>query len=282
MAESFIHKLQQHSNTFTPSQRALAGYIVDHVDEIGFASIGDLAERAGVSEATVVRFARKLGFDGYPDLKQAIQQMVMEKWVVSQKLNSTLDHIGESGSILQTLIGGQIEYFREVLTTLTDDDLIQCSQWMIEAPKVFIWGEGSSATPVVTMAFWLDRFGLDVHPVHQTGRRIFDSITKIGAQDALVAFAFRRESPEVNLMFDWGQKKGARSILITDAPHMKMASAADKVLVVKRGPMEVFRSMAVPVAVADALVVAVARARSEKTLEALRRLDELREHYGYL
>ena len=93
------------------------------------------------------------------------------------------------------------------------------------------------------------------------GRRLFDQACTIGQDDAVVVFAFGRDYADVAMLFDWARRQNARTILMTDALYAH-GVIGDKVIVFERGPMDIFSSMAIPVAVADALVVAVTGIRA--------------------
>lgn len=282
MADRVIDRILAHSDQFTARQRRIAGMIVEKLEDAAFMSIQVLAKEASVSEASVVRFARKIGYEGYPELREALREALMQRWLSSQRLQSTLLDIEESGSIIRNAVERQIKYLRELLHTVTDEDVTECAEWIRQARRLLVWGEGSAAAPALTIAFWVSRFGVDARLINETGRNLFEHLASIGENDLIVAFAFRRESPEVRQMFEWGGEQGARRLLITDAPQWPMASVADKVLVVKRGPVGIYRSMSVPVLVADAIVVATARILGDQAIESLRRLDHLRNRYGFV
>ena len=123
---------------------------------------------------------------------------------------------------------------------------------------------------------------MKVCKIEYGGRRLFDKACMIEQDDAVVVFAFGRDYSDVAMLFDWARRQGARAVLITDVPYTHMASLADSVIVFERGPMDIFSSMAIPVAVADALVVAVTKHRGESALEAVRKLENVRKRYGFL
>src|SRR6188474_2865130 len=63
--------IRERFEEFSRSQKDVARYIVDHLEEAAFQTAEELARRADTSSSTVVRFSQALGFDGYPELQQA-------------------------------------------------------------------------------------------------------------------------------------------------------------------------------------------------------------------
>lgn len=282
MHEFSLDLLAKGARNYTKHQRKLAEFFVENQEEAVFLTIDEIAEKTGISKATIARFAQTLGFSGFHDFKTALQDEIRRRLVPSRKIESTLDQLGDEGSILHALIETQVQYLRHALMTVSESDLILCGKWIADASQVFVFGEGSSATPAAQLTFWLNRLGFSVHHISQTGRRFFDRLVGMTEADAVIAFAFRRQSAEASILFDWAARRKAHSVLITDAPHTPMAASADKLLVVQRGSTAGFRSMAVPVAIADALVISSARARGKQALRSVRDLDEMRRYYGFV
>ncbi len=69
--KSLSDYIQERFEEFSRSQKDVARYIVDHLDEAAFLTAEELARRASTSSSTVVRFSQALGFEGYPELQQA-------------------------------------------------------------------------------------------------------------------------------------------------------------------------------------------------------------------
>src|SRR4051794_2793875 len=69
--KSLSDYIQERFDEFSRSQKDVARYIVDHLDEAAFLTAEELARRASTSSSTVVRFSQALGFEGYPELQQA-------------------------------------------------------------------------------------------------------------------------------------------------------------------------------------------------------------------
>ena len=96
----------------TKSHQVVADYVLDHIDDVAFLSITELAGRIGVSEATLVRFAKELGFSGYPDLKDNLQERLKDEVASSRKIESIMSEIQETESTVKQVLGNQITHLK--------------------------------------------------------------------------------------------------------------------------------------------------------------------------
>ena len=85
MAINFWELLQQRQDSLTKSWRMVANYLMQHADEAQYLSISSLARECRVAEATVFRFCRALGFEGYHEMRIALAQANATGSMVSQQ-----------------------------------------------------------------------------------------------------------------------------------------------------------------------------------------------------
>ena len=95
MNEDILLLLQQKSTTFSKGQRLLARYITESYDKAAFMTASRLGKTVGVSESTVVRFAVELGYNGYPEMQKAMQEMVLNRLTSFQRIEVANDRIGD-------------------------------------------------------------------------------------------------------------------------------------------------------------------------------------------
>ena len=79
MNTDFLSLLQEKESTFSKGQKRICQYIREFYDKAAFMTANRLGKTVGVSESTVVRFAVDLGFDGYPSMQKAMQEMVLNR-----------------------------------------------------------------------------------------------------------------------------------------------------------------------------------------------------------
>ena len=102
----------------TKSEKRIANYLNQNLDDSAFLSAAEIADRLQLSEATMVRFARTLGFDSYPVMRLALQDDFRHRMTHSARLRSRLDDLREAGDIFERLVASEIDFLTEALQTL--------------------------------------------------------------------------------------------------------------------------------------------------------------------
>lgn len=268
--------------TLTRSQQRVADYVLQYTAEAALMSSKAIANRLSVSEATIVRFAQQLGFDGYPQFRQFLQRQLLRDLRSSERVASLLhDEEAKSGP-LQQMISATLQQIQLLQQNVSEAQLAGVIDIVNRARKVFIFGEGALAAPTILLEFWLNRLGLDVVATTQTGRRFFETLVQATASDAALVFAFRRVGTEATALIEHLHRKGGNPILITDVADSAVHGLSTHVLKVFRGPMDTFRPMGAVTALCDALILGVMVAKGDTGVAVLQELDDLRQRYGFL
>ena len=90
MAKSILHTIERNMPTFSKGQKRIADYILQNYDKAAFMTASKLGKLSGVSESTVVRFASELGYDGYPSMQRALQEMIRSRLTSTQRIQACL------------------------------------------------------------------------------------------------------------------------------------------------------------------------------------------------
>ena len=94
MSKDILSVIQTNMSTFSKGQKRIADYILQNYDKAAFMTASKLGKLSGVSESTVVRFASELGYDGYPSMQRALQEMIRSKLTSIQRIEVSNDRIG--------------------------------------------------------------------------------------------------------------------------------------------------------------------------------------------
>ena len=88
VAKSILHTIESNMSGFSKGQKRIAGYILENYDKAAFMTASKLGHLVGVSESTVVRFASELGYDGYPSMQRALQEMIRSRLTSTQRIQA--------------------------------------------------------------------------------------------------------------------------------------------------------------------------------------------------
>ncbi|WP_448516665.1 MurR/RpiR family transcriptional regulator [Pseudothermotoga sp.] len=279
MNSEYRKKIQRVYSRLTRSQRKVAEFIIDNPSKITLMSADQLAKASGVGEATVIRFARILGYKGYSDMKAEFQRALINNLTSSKKVEEGLKSVS-SETVLDELLKTHIAVFQNMNVAELTRSLKNAAKIIFEANDVYVFGEGAALVPAMELSFWLNRFGKKTWLFGTTGRSFFEHVVNIRKNDVSIGFAYRKINFELRILFSETRKRGGKNILFTDQALNQLCELADEIIVTDRGGIGSYRSMAIPVIMSDALLFEFA-AISEASLENLRNLERIRREYGY-
>ncbi len=277
----FAQLIADQYQDLTKSEKQIADYLRNNEDEVAFLSAAEVADRLSLSEATLVRFARALNFESYPEMRRVLQGNFRHRVTHAARVRSRLDDLREAGDIFERLVVSEIDYMTHLLESL-DRTALQSAVELIRARKrIFIFGLGPSLSLVDVMRIRLERFGYQVVPLTTAGREFLEPLLSMTAQDLLFAICFFDVSPALEMVLDHAHDVRCPAIMLTDTLGSIIGDRAAVVLAARRGPLSGFHSLVVPMTIINALLLALAGEESS-VLENLDRLDRMRErlmHY---
>jgi len=273
----FSQVISEHFNQLTKSEKLIANYLRKNQEESAFLSAGELADRLRLSEATMVRFARNIGFDSYPAMRAVLQENFRRRVTHSARLRGRLDDLREAGDIFERLVVSEIDYMSQALTTVDRDALHRAVDLLRTRNRVFVFGVGPSVSLVELMEIRLGRFGRQVIPLTTAGREILEPLLLMTDQDLLFVICFFDVSAALQLVLDYAKEVHCPIIMLTDTLGSIIGDKADVVLAARRGPMAEFHSLVVPMTIINTLLLAVAQEDQERVMANLDKLDQLRE-----
>ncbi|MER7502379.1 MurR/RpiR family transcriptional regulator [Nonomuraea pusilla] len=251
----------------SPVQRRIAHYLSEHLDEAIFLSSVELAERAGVSQPSVTRFATALGFAGYPELRQALRPLVLGNGAEAPQEN-----------LLRGAVDSEIRNLVAVRERLAGFPLRELGEALAATEPLPVLGLRVSCGLATTFAYYARRIHPDVRLLTHGGSELSDGLhaARRAGAEWLVAVVLPRYPREALQALEYAAKLGLRVAAITDKPGLP----AEVVLDAPVGDRLVFDSHAAPLALAMALVEAMADAAPLRTQARLEEYERMAEENG--
>ena len=273
----FSQLISERYSQLTKSEKRIANYLRKNQEDSAFLSAGELADRLGLSEATMVRFARTLGFNSYPSMRTVLQENFRHRVTHSARLRSRLDDLRKAGDIFERVVVSEIDYLTQALETVDRQALRQAVDLFRTHNRIFVFGTGPSETLVNLMEIRLVRFGRQVIPLATTGREVLEPLLLMTNQDLLFTICFFDVTPVLKLVLDYANGVHCPVIMLTDTLGSVIGEQADVVLAAKRGPVSKFHSLVVPMTIINTLLFELANEAQEQVIANLDKLDQLRE-----
>jgi DNA-binding MurR/RpiR family transcriptional regulator len=277
----FRLRLENSYPNLTKSERSIASYLLASHDEAAFLSAAELARRLNVSEATVVRFAKTVGYDGFPSLRRELQSIFRVKTTPAMRLQHKLEELGSGqGHVFTKMVEMEVDYLTEALHSIQPADFDRAVEILVRAERVFTFAMGPSRMLAELAELRLRRFGVMCLAMTASGRDLVETMQLLRKEDVLLATGFQRVTPELMAVVDCAHAIGCPVILITDTLQTHFRDLADVILAARRGPVSTFHSLTVPMSIMNSLILSIAMARPQQSLAALERLEQLRAAYG--
>lgn len=279
MKNDLLDRIKSSMPAFSKGQRAIGSYILSSYDKAAFMTASRLGEVTGVSESTVVRFATALGFDGYPELQVALQELIRIRLTSVQRMEVTNDRIGE-GDVLESVLTSDMTKIRATLETINRRDFNQAAEAIMNARRIYIIGMRSSASLASFLTFNL-RFMFDNVTLVQTtsGSEIFEQLLRVSPQDVVIAISFPRYSKRIINAVEYAKLQGAHVIALTDSGLSPIAAYADSGLYAKSDMASFVDSLVAPLSIINALLVAIARKKQAELQNVFSRLETIWDEY---
>ena len=279
MKTNLLKQIEERIPTFSKGQKLISNYILENYDKAAYMTAAKLGKTVNVSESTVVRFAIELGYEGYPEFQRALQELVRTRLTSFQRIEVTNNLIGNSDVLTKVLIADS-DKIKQTLETVDRDAFYEAVDNIVAAKNIYILGVRSSSYLAGFLSYSLRMIFDNVNFVQTTsGSEMFEQILNVGKEDVMVAISFPRYSKRIIKAVDYAKAAGADVIAITDSAMSPIAAGADQTLLAKSDMASFVDSLAAPLSIINALVVAVSRKKQDELTVRLRRLEEIWDAY---
>ena len=279
MKTNLIAHISEHAAGFSKGQKRIAQYIQEHYESAAFMTAFKLGETVGVSESTVVRFAAELGFDGYPQLQKAMQELIRSKLTTVQRIEVTRARMADD-EVLDNVMAYDMANIRQTLEELPRDVFYQAVDAIVEARRGDIFGAGSCRALANFLAYYLKLLLPDIHLIYTSSEtEILEEMLQIGEQDAIIGLSFPRYSSKAVKTVHFAHSRQAKIIAITDSVLSPIAEYASYLLLAHSDMATIVDSLVAPLSIINALLVAVSLKKMDSNAARLTELEQLWETY---
>ena len=280
MSKDILSVIQTNMSTFSKGQKLIAGFILESYDKAAFMTASRLGKTVNVSESTVVRFAAELGYDGYPAMQKALQEMIRSKLTSIQRIEVSNDRIGNQ-DILSMVMQSDIEKIRLTLEEVDRQSFDRAVDAIVSARKIYIMGVRSSASLATFLSFYFNLIFDNVVMISaNTVSEVLESLLRVGEGDVVIGISFPRYSSRAVQAMSFARDRGATTIAITDSEVSPLASIAQYTLKARSDMASFVDSLVAPLSLVNALLVAVSRKKNEDLSKTFETLEKIWEEYG--
>ncbi len=277
MNRDLLNLVQSKMSSFSKGQRLIGQFIIEHYDKAAFMTAAKLGTTVGVSESTVVRFASEIGYEGYPQLQRALQEMIRNRLTSVQRMEVTSDQIGDS-DVLTKVLNQDIEKIRRTLEETSKQDFNQAVDAIVAARRIYILGVRSSSALARFLSVYFHYIFDNVTLIDTTSSsEMFEQILRIGRQDVFIVMSFPRYSKKAVQASDYAYKQGATVVAVTDSAASPIADYSTHLLLARSDMASFVDSLVAPLSIINALIVAVGLKKKSEIANTFSRLEGIWE-----
>ncbi|MEW9580648.1 MurR/RpiR family transcriptional regulator [Paraburkholderia sp. DGU8] len=261
--------------TLTPIHRRMGDYVLANLFRAATMRIDELASVVGASVATANRFARALGFDGYPQFREALVRGFEATLAPVERLRSAQESLAAGDDLIDASLEQAANNLHATRTAIDRAAADAAVQAIIAARRVFVLGYGASAFLAGLMEHGLMPYHDNVQSLALIGgpshaaRRLFAS----NEGDLVIGIAFPRYVEDTIELARRAASQGARVLALTDGPRSPLAQFADLSLFIHADRRLASNADSAVLAVIEALCDAVAY-RAKRSVKAAADVSE--------
>lgn len=280
--DDIIAKIQ--NMKLTKKDEVIAEYISEHLATIGMQTSLTLAEEIGVSDTSIIRFTRKLGFKSYADFRAEMNARMAEQYEQNQqdnlmpgeKFSRTRERL-KHDSLITDVSSYVLDNLEKSLSHLNEETVDQVTEILLKSDRKYIVGFRGAASCASYMNSRMVLLLPHVMLVSHADSTAIEQLVDIGENDCILIYSFPRYSKIHNTLMDIARKRGAKIILVTDRHTSSLAGKADVVLVAKVEGMGFVNSYIAPMCISEIIALSVSSRCGDAGVERVHYLDDLME-----
>ena len=277
--KNLLTLINEQKTGFSKGQKLIADFITKHYDKAAFMTASKLGSTVGVSESTVVRFATELGYDGYPKMQKAMQEMIRDKLTSVQRIEVTRSRMS-GGDVLENVLNKDIEKIRRTLEETSKEDFENAVDAVSRAKTIYIFAVRSSAALASFLGYYYSLIFENVKVISNYGEtEVYEKLLRISADDVIIGISFPRYSNAAIQAMTFAKRRGSKVIAITDSMASPLVAVSDYVLIAKSDMATVVDSLVAPLSMINALIVATVLKKENEVKQTFGILEDIWQEY---
>ncbi len=276
-----ITKINENYGKMSKGQKLLANYIIDNYDKAVFLTAAKLGEIIGVSESTVVRFASFIGYKGYPEFQQSLEELVRTKLNTSDRIEITNGGIEQNG-VLRSVLSSDALKIKNTMENIDEAAFENAIETLINARRIYVVGLRSCAPLASFLAFYLNMiFDNVINLQTSSTSELFEQMIHITDKDCIIGISFPRYSMRTLKALEFANNRLANVITITDSIHSPMNLYSSCNLIAESDMHSIVDSLVAPLSVINALIVELCNRKQSDVAETLDMIENVWSNYQF-
>lgn len=272
--DSLRSRISQLVDILSSKQKKIAMYILENPYFTSYASANDLGEKNNTTAATVVRFAQTLGYDGYPQLQDALRLEFPNYMTTIARMQKRMNSEKPPSSTYEQVFYTDIKNIEQTASKQNKENLDNALDAMLKAKRIWVIGAGLSYAPTNFLAHSLKVMGFDVTSIQGEVLQSAVDTTRMRPDDLLIAIDLWRYVRKTINAVSLAKRTGTTVIAITDSVVSPLSQLADISFEIASEGIAHSRSVTGLMSLLNVFIAMLADRVPEQVYESLKRVDE--------
>ena len=271
-----IQLIRDRHSGLNDTNKKIADFILQNPEMATFSSLVEISKNVGVSDATLVRFARELGYNGFKELREDLLDYIRRIIYPTQK--SSIINATDKHPSIDLIMKKDIEYITKTMSNIDRQDFDNLIQLILSAKRIFCMGWGISSFLAEYLSFSLQLLSFNAIPVIRERRPLVQQLLFMEKDDLLIAFDLLLYSAEVLEAVEYVHNKnvGSTVVTFTNQPITQIAQYSDlNFLIDMSGHEFMLISLTAPFCLINAVLEQTAAKSTAKTETALKEFQQV-------
>ncbi|EHO84590.1 MurR/RpiR family transcriptional regulator [Fusobacterium ulcerans] len=252
-----IHKFyKENYKTLTKGEKKIAEFLVKNPKKVMVLSALELGKEIGVSDASVLRFSKIMGFNKFNDFKNYIA-LELSETSPDDRIVKNWDNFNSKNDIANKIVNADLENIKDFLLNVDFNEVNEAVDAIAEAKKIYFLGIGSSRAISQFMFWHIKRLGFNAECVNEGGLGLYESFSHIKKGDVVIIFAFPRFLNDEVKAVKLAKEKKAKIITITSNVFSEISFLSNIVFKISVENNGFFNSYIVPMELCNIILTAL-------------------------
>ncbi|MCG4580717.1 MurR/RpiR family transcriptional regulator [Clostridium cochlearium] len=233
MDDNIFNIIDKKYSSFTKTFKLISDYIKENYSNIVFLSIQELAESMGVSNSSITRYSKELGYEGYSEFQKAIQSLVQKDITPMREIKKSISDLKDEEDILQKTIELNISGLKSMYSENLKVIFQKAVELVSKGKRIYVVGTRSTFTVAYYLYFMLSRFMDNVILLSPGQMDVYDKIYDVDDKDVLVSISFSRYTKFTSDVTNFFKNKGSKIVVVTDSHSSPVAVKGDCVMILQ-------------------------------------------------
>jgi len=279
--KSVIERIKDSYASFTKSQKIIGNYIFEKQEQVIYSSALQMSKELGVSDATIIRFARDLGYEGFTDMRNALRREQKAYEAPDERLLRYKELlVGKGDSLISQVANADLRQLEHFYNTFDYSLLDAVVEEIYKANKIHIVGIGTDSTVATLLEWYLNVMGFDTECYVDGGFGFARKMTNLKKEDLLIICTTPRHLNDETSIIRIAKKRGTKIVCIAPSKASETTFLCDILLPMENEEHSFLNSYVPYISLCNLLLIKVYEKDEERIMKHLKGTSQFIEQFN--